>query len=142
MLTYAADLARATMSRYALALEHRDYRMMWMANFSAQAAAWALIVSRAWFVYDEMGMSSGKGPRRREGGPSSGASALITSPPREASSLPQYGPATISATSSTRSPARAWGELFALMVSIGSMRPTTASLRPATGTTRDASHAG
>src|ERR671914_1055823 len=63
-------------------------------------------------------MSPGKGPRRREGSPSGGASALITSAPREASSLPQYGPHTLSATSSTRSPARAWGGLFARSVSI------------------------
>lgn len=34
---------------------------MWLANFSAQAAAWALIVSRAWYVYDETGMSSDVG---------------------------------------------------------------------------------
>ncbi len=58
MFTYIANVAVAAHKRFAMALEYRDYRNMWLANFSAQAAAWALIVSRAWFVYDEMGMSS------------------------------------------------------------------------------------
>lgn len=31
---------------------------MWLANFSAQTAAWALIVARGWFVFEEHGMSS------------------------------------------------------------------------------------
>ena len=35
------------------ALEYEDFRHMWMANAAAQAAAWALIVTRGWLVYDE-----------------------------------------------------------------------------------------
>ena len=58
MFHWLVALGLATRDRYAVALEHRDYRTMWLANASAQAAAWALIVSRAWFVYDETGMSS------------------------------------------------------------------------------------
>lgn len=58
MMQWLAGLGISTYNRYAAALEHRDYRTMWLANASAQAAAWALIVSRAWFVYDETGMSS------------------------------------------------------------------------------------
>ena len=53
-----AAIGRSTFNRYGTALEHRDYRNMWLANASAQAAAWALIVARAWFVYEETGMSS------------------------------------------------------------------------------------
>ena len=58
MMQWLVNLGLATHNRYAVALEHRDYRTMWLANASAQAAAWALIVSRAWFVYEETGMSS------------------------------------------------------------------------------------
>src|SRR5947209_20480725 len=47
--------------RYGAALAYRDFRNMWLANFSAQAAAWGLIVARAWFVYDQMGMSASVG---------------------------------------------------------------------------------
>ncbi len=53
-----AAIGRSTFARYAAALEYRDYRNMWLANASAQAAAWALVVARAWFVYEETGMSS------------------------------------------------------------------------------------
>jgi MFS family permease len=35
------------------ALEYEDFRHMWLANASAQAAAWALIVTRGWLVYDQ-----------------------------------------------------------------------------------------
>src|SRR5258708_15164144 len=55
----AIALGQATANRFGSAREHRDDSNMWLANFTAQAAAWGLIVSRAWFVYDEMGMSSG-----------------------------------------------------------------------------------
>ena len=58
MLHWLIELGVSTHNRYAVALEHQDFRTMWLANASAQAAAWALIVSRAWFVYDETGMSS------------------------------------------------------------------------------------
>lgn len=61
MINFLVNIALSTRDRYALALEHRDYRNMWMANFSAQAAAWALIVARAWFVYDDTHSSSNVG---------------------------------------------------------------------------------
>jgi MFS family permease len=35
------------------ALAYEDFRHMWMANASAQAAAWALIVTRGWLVFDQ-----------------------------------------------------------------------------------------
>lgn len=44
--------ARATFGRYAAALEFPEFRTMWLAHLSAQAAGWALIVARAWFVFD------------------------------------------------------------------------------------------
>src|SRR5581483_8159435 len=40
------------LGRYLAALEFRDYRRLWSANLAAQAAAWALIVTRGWLVYD------------------------------------------------------------------------------------------
>ena len=46
------------LSRYLSALAYRDYRILWVANLSSQAAAWALIVARGWLVYD-MSDSSG-----------------------------------------------------------------------------------
>ncbi len=49
---------RSVLHRYGAALEFRDYRRMWMANLSAQTAAWALIVARGWFVYEAHQMSS------------------------------------------------------------------------------------
>lgn len=61
MIAFLVNAALATRDRYALALEYRDFRNMWLANFSAQAAAWGLIVARAWFVYDDMQSSSGVG---------------------------------------------------------------------------------
>ncbi len=44
--------------RYLSALAYRDYRLLWIASLSSQAAAWALIVARGWLVY-EMSSSSG-----------------------------------------------------------------------------------
>jgi MFS family permease len=44
--------------RYLSALAYRDYRILWIANLSSQAAAWALIVARGWLVYT-MSDSSG-----------------------------------------------------------------------------------
>jgi len=32
--------------RYLSTLAYRDFRILWVANFSARAAAWALIVAR------------------------------------------------------------------------------------------------
>jgi MFS family permease len=46
------EFARATLRRYGVALAYPDFRTMWLANLSAQAAAWALIVSRGWLVFD------------------------------------------------------------------------------------------
>src|SRR5262245_33248855 len=39
--------------RFFAALEYRDFRRLWMANASAQAAAWALIVTRGWLIYEK-----------------------------------------------------------------------------------------
>lgn len=39
------------LGRYTAALAFPDYRNMWLANLSAQTAAWALIVARGWFVF-------------------------------------------------------------------------------------------
>ncbi len=44
-------------NRYLSALAYRDFRLLWIANLSAQAAAWALIVARASFVYTLSGSS-------------------------------------------------------------------------------------
>jgi len=46
------QILRASLSRYVVALEFPEFRTMWMANLAAQAAAWALIVSRGWLVFD------------------------------------------------------------------------------------------
>jgi MFS family permease len=39
--------------RFLVALQFPDFRNLWMANASAQAAAWALIVTRGWLVFHE-----------------------------------------------------------------------------------------
>jgi MFS family permease len=39
--------------RFLVALAYREFRHLWAANASAQAAAWALIVSRGWLVFEE-----------------------------------------------------------------------------------------
>src|SRR5688572_13587696 len=44
--------ARASLNRYVVALEYPEFRTMWFAHLSAQAAGWALIVARAWLVFD------------------------------------------------------------------------------------------
>ena len=49
--------AQSIISRYLTALAYRDYRILWFANLSAQAAAWALIVARGWLVYEISGSS-------------------------------------------------------------------------------------
>ncbi len=43
--------ARSRLPRYLEALYHRDFRTLWIASFSAGAAAWALIVARGWLIY-------------------------------------------------------------------------------------------
>lgn len=45
------NLEQSIISRYLSALAYRDFRILWVANLSSQAAAWALIVARGWFVY-------------------------------------------------------------------------------------------
>lgn len=52
------DQERRVMRRYLSALAYRDFRILWMANLSSQAAAWALIVARGWLVYTMSGSSS------------------------------------------------------------------------------------
>lgn len=44
--------SREVMARYVTALQFRDYRILWTANISAGAAAWALIVARGWLVFE------------------------------------------------------------------------------------------
>jgi len=48
---------RLLMSRFGVALQYPEFRRLWMANASAQAASWALIVTRGWFIYHESGSS-------------------------------------------------------------------------------------
>jgi MFS family permease len=47
-----AEVVGTSLNRYGLALEYPDFRTMWLANMSAHAAAWALIVARGWLVFD------------------------------------------------------------------------------------------
>ena len=47
-------LAR-TRDRYLLALQHPDYRTLWIANACAGGAAWALIIARGWLAYEITG---------------------------------------------------------------------------------------
>jgi MFS family permease len=45
----------ALLRRFGAALAFRDFRYLWMANAFGQAASWALIVTRGWFIYREAG---------------------------------------------------------------------------------------
>lgn len=47
-----SELGLETAKRYGTALTHSDFRTLWTANIFAGAAAWALIVSRGWLVFD------------------------------------------------------------------------------------------
>ena len=38
--------------KYLLALQHPDYRTLWIANSCAGGAAWALIIARGWLAYE------------------------------------------------------------------------------------------
>jgi MFS family permease len=58
MVSAQPNLEQPIFSRYLSALTYRDFRILWVANLSSQAAAWALIVARGWFVYT-MSDSSG-----------------------------------------------------------------------------------
>ena len=51
-------LKNISTNRFLSALEFRDYRVLWIANLSSGAAAWALIVARGWLVWDMSGESS------------------------------------------------------------------------------------
>ena len=44
---------RAFNDRFLASLQYRDFRYLWTANAFAQAAAWALIVTRGWLVFEE-----------------------------------------------------------------------------------------
>ena len=46
------DLQSFLNNRFLTALQHRDYRVLWISNLSSGAAAWALIVARGWLVWD------------------------------------------------------------------------------------------
>lgn len=43
----------AFVDRFFVALQYPEYRRLWTANASGQAAAWALIVIRGWLVFEE-----------------------------------------------------------------------------------------
>ena len=58
MVSEQPDQEQRVARRYLSALVYRDFRILWIANLSSQAAAWALIVARGWFVY-AMSDSSG-----------------------------------------------------------------------------------
>src|SRR5438552_17088362 len=44
-------------ARFFAALAYPDFRRLWAANAFAQAAAWALIVTRGWLIFDKTGSS-------------------------------------------------------------------------------------
>src|SRR5215212_5264626 len=46
------SFVRAIFARYVAALEFPEFRTMWFAHLAAQAAGWALIVARGWYVFD------------------------------------------------------------------------------------------
>lgn len=51
-MTALGSIFQASLARYGAALEYPEFRTMWFANLWAQAAAWALIVTRGWLVFD------------------------------------------------------------------------------------------
>jgi MFS family permease len=46
------SFGNAVFGRYVAALEFPEFRTMWFAHLAAQAAGWALIVARGWYVFD------------------------------------------------------------------------------------------
>lgn len=48
----------AIRDRFLLALQYQDYRTLWIANASAGAASWALIIARGWLAFEITGGSS------------------------------------------------------------------------------------
>src|SRR4051794_25663217 len=47
----------AFVTRFFAALQYREFRQLWIANAFAQAAAWGLIVTRGWLVFEDTGSS-------------------------------------------------------------------------------------
>ena len=50
-------MLRNVLDRFGVALQYPEFRRLWMANASSQAASWALIVTRGWLIYRESGSS-------------------------------------------------------------------------------------
>ena len=46
-------MLKAFVARFGAALAYEDFRALWTANAFAQAAAWGLIVTRGWLIYQE-----------------------------------------------------------------------------------------
>ena len=46
------------LSRYTLALEHRDFRWVWLGSLGGQSAYWALIVARGVLILEMTGSSA------------------------------------------------------------------------------------
>ena len=57
MLNRLARHSKSVANRYTAALAYKDYRILWIANLSSGAAAWALIVARGALVYNEFDSS-------------------------------------------------------------------------------------
>src|SRR4051812_1458663 len=51
-MSMVRSFARASLERYVVALQYPEFRQMWLAHLAAQAAGWALIVSRGWLIFD------------------------------------------------------------------------------------------
>ena len=52
------DTLRAILHRYAVALQYRDFRWIWLGSLGGQSAYWALIVARGVLVLEMTGSSS------------------------------------------------------------------------------------
>lgn len=50
-------MLQAVSDRFTVALQYPEFRRLWMAGASSQAASWALIVTRGWFIYHVSGSS-------------------------------------------------------------------------------------
>lgn len=53
----ARTTIKAFGDRFFHALQYREFKLLWSANASAQAAAWALIVARGWLIFEDTGSS-------------------------------------------------------------------------------------
>ena len=49
------NVGRSFMSRYLVSLQYLEYRKLWIATLCSQSSAWALIVGRAWLVFQLTG---------------------------------------------------------------------------------------